>query len=184
VQAHYVNSGDLGFGRDMHCRRSAAGDGAFDYACYVTNFGQPPADNPDQQDANDVVDPTKHPDATVAMEFSRVENPPGPIELPDSDRAVKFYVYDTNNPNNPPVHNADLDNHGHRPVPQLCMACHGGISASTPADPATPAGPKAGAFAGRVDIISMGSNSYPSIYTCTISQPASRRRRSNRNSSR
>jgi hypothetical protein len=55
VQAHYANSGDLGFGRDMHCRRNVAGDGAFDYACYVTNFGQPPANNPDQQDANDGV---------------------------------------------------------------------------------------------------------------------------------
>jgi cytochrome c5 len=161
VQAHYANSGDLGFGRDMHCRRNVASDGAFDYACYVTNFGQPPANNPDQQDANDVLDPTKHPDATVAMEFSRVENPPGAAEFPDDDRAVKFYVYDTNNPDNPPVHNANLDNHGHRPVPQLCMACHGGTAASAPADPSNPAGPKKGAFASRIDIMSMQSNFLP-----------------------
>ena len=161
VQAHYANSGDLGFGRDMHCRRNAASDGAVDYACYVTNFGQPPANNADQQDANDVIDPTKHPDATVAMEFSRVENPPGPIEFPDNDRAVKFYIYDTNHPDNPPVHNADLDGHGHRPAPQLCMACHGGIAASAPADPANPGGAKKGAFASWVDITSMQSNFLP-----------------------
>ena len=38
----------------------------------VTNFGQPPAMLADQQDADDTADPTKA-NATVAMEFSRVE---------------------------------------------------------------------------------------------------------------
>ncbi len=164
VQAHYANSGDLGFGRDMHCRRNVASDGVFDYACFVTNFGQPPANKPDQQDANDVVDPNpnKHPDATVAMEFSRIENPLGVSpEFPDNDRGVKFYVYDTNNPNNPPVRNADLDGHGHRPVPQLCMVCHGGTAASVAADPTNPSGPKKGAFGSRFDITSMQANFLP-----------------------
>ena len=165
-KAQYANSGDLGFGRDMHCRRNLnPDDGKFDYACYVTNFGQPPANNPDQQDANDVLDPAKQPgDATVAMEFSRVENAAGdPIEFPDNDRAVKFYVYDTKNPNNPPLTKAelDLDHHGPRPVPQLCMVCHGGIASSVAADPSNPAGPKKGAFSARSDIISMGSNFLP-----------------------
>jgi cytochrome c5 len=162
--AQYANSGDLGFGRDMHCRRNASNNppGSFDYACYVTNYGQPPANNPDQQDANDVLDPNKQPDATVAMEFSRVENPLGdPIEFPDDDRAVKFYVYDTKNPDSEPLRKADLDGHGARPVPQLCMVCHGGIAASVPADVNNPAGPKKGAFANRNDIISMGSNFIP-----------------------
>lgn len=161
--AQYANSGDLGFGRDMHCRRNASGDGLNDFACYVTNFGQPPANNPDQQDANDTLDPAKQPgDATVAMEFSRVENPPGdPTEFPDASRAVKFFVYDTKNPDAPPLIKADLDGHGARPVPQLCMICHGGSSASTPADPANPTGPKRGAFTSRADIIGMGSNFLP-----------------------
>src|SRR5262249_45997423 len=100
-EAQYANSGDLGFGRDMHCRRNAsnAPPGSFDYACYVTNYGQPPANNPDQQDADDVLNPAKLPDATVAMEFSRVENATGVSpEFPDDTRAVKFYVYDTKNP--------------------------------------------------------------------------------------
>jgi cytochrome c5 len=74
---------------------------------------------------------------------------------------VKFYVYNTQAPDSTPVHNADLDNHGHRPVPQLCMACHGGTAASTPADPLNPTGPKAGAFASRADIMNMRANFLP-----------------------
>lgn len=137
--AQFANSGDLGFGRDMHCRRNVASDGTFDYACYVTNFGQPPLFLPDQQDANDTGDPTKA-DATVAMEFSRVENQNGdPIEFLDNQRAVKFYVYNPDQPDSiVRILKADLDGHGERPVPQLCMVCHGGISASVPADPLDP----------------------------------------------
>src|SRR5438270_189209 len=32
---HGAHSGDLGFGRDMHCRKKANGD----VVCYVTNYG-------------------------------------------------------------------------------------------------------------------------------------------------
>jgi hypothetical protein len=161
-QAQYANSGDLGFGRDMHCRRNAASDGQFDYACYVTNYGQPPANNPDQQDADDTVDPSKLPDATVAMEYSRVENPPNVSpEFPDNQRAVKFFVYVTQQPDGPPVRKADLDGHGARPVPQLCMVCHGGTASYTPADPANLAGAKVGAFASRNDILSMQASFLP-----------------------
>ncbi len=173
--AQYANSGDLGFGRDMHCRRNVADDGAFDYACYVTNYGQPPANNPDQADANDTLDVTKIPDATVAMEFSRVENPPGDATLfPDNARAVKFYVYNTNDPAGAPLRKADLDGHGNRPVPQLCMICHGGTSASVAADPSNPTGPKAGAFANRNDIMSMGANFLPfdlQLFTFPTAKP-------------
>lgn len=158
----FANSGDLGFGRDMHCRKNAASDGAFDYACYVTNFGQPPLFLPDQQDANDTADPTKA-DATVAMEFSRVENPPlDPSEFQDNQRAVKFYVYNTKQPDSTVrILEADLDGHGNRPVPQLCMVCHGGNLASVAADPLNPTGPKKGAFADRIDIIDMKANFLP-----------------------
>jgi hypothetical protein len=160
--AQYANSGDLGFGRDMHCRRNVASDGQFDYACYVTNFGQPPLFLPDQQDADDTADPNKA-DATVAMEFSRVENPlSDPNEFFNNDRAVKFYVYDTKKPDDTTrIVKADLDGHGARPVPQLCMVCHGGNLASVAADPQNPTGPKKGAFADRTDIVSMHSNFLP-----------------------
>jgi len=159
--AQYANSGDLGFGRDMHCRRNVADDGAFDVACYVTNFGQPPIFEVDQIDADHAL-AGLNPDATVAMEFSRVENDPGAgSEFPNNDRAVKFYVYVTNDPNGPTVKKADLDGFGERPVPQLCVVCHGGQVASSPADPADPTGPTVGAFTGRDDIISMRSNFLP-----------------------
>jgi mono/diheme cytochrome c family protein/cytochrome c5 len=159
--ATYANSGDLGFGREMHCRKNLAADGKFDVACYVTNYGQPPANNPDQQDADDA-HARLGANATVAMEYSRVENASGVSpEFPDNDRAVKFYVYDTNAPDGPTVKKADLDGFGERPVPQLCMVCHGGNLASVAADPADPSGPKKGAFASRTDIVSMGAKFLP-----------------------
>ena len=159
--AQYANSGDLGFGRDMHCRRNVASDGAFDIACYVTNFGQPPIFEVDQIDADHAL-AGLNPDATVAMEFSRVENAPAdPSEFPDNNRAVKFYVYVTNDPNGPTVKKADLDGFGERPVPQLCVICHGGQVSSEPADPLDPTGPKKGAFTSRNDIMSMQSNFLP-----------------------
>lgn len=159
--AQYANSGDLGFGRDMHCRRNVADDGAFDVACYVTNFGQPPIFEADQIDADHAL-AGLNPDATVAMEFSRVENAAGdPIEFPDNNRAVKFYVYNTNNPTGPTIKKADLDGFGERPVPQLCVICHGGQVASEPADPLDPTGPTKGAFTSRNDIMSMTANFLP-----------------------
>jgi hypothetical protein len=117
--AQYANSGDLGFGRDMHCRRNVATDGAFDLACYVTNFGQPPANLPDQTDADNTLNGTT-PDATVAMEYSRVENPQNVNpEFPDNERTVKFYVYNTNQPDADRLNKADLDGFGARPVPAI-----------------------------------------------------------------
>lgn len=158
--AQYSNSGDLGFGRDMHCRRNVGGDGAFDIACYVTNYGQPPTFDPDQADADRALAGTL-PDATVAMEFSRVENPLNDLnEFPNNDREVKFFVYGQD-PNAVPVKKADLDGFGDRPVPQLCVICHGGQVASVPADVNDPLGPKKGAFTSRNDIMAMSANFLP-----------------------
>jgi mono/diheme cytochrome c family protein len=116
IRAIYANSADLGFGRDMHCVRN--GD---DVAAYVTNYG----DNttPDLDDVNGAIAGT-NPIATVAMEYSRIESPPGsPVEFDDPQRVVKFYVY---NAAGDTVTSANLDDFGARPVPQLCMVCHGG----------------------------------------------------------
>jgi hypothetical protein len=116
INVAYANSGDLGFGRDMHCRRTNTGATGFDYACYVTNFGDIGTD--DALDANSARNDTPGvANATVAMEFSRLRDTD-----PLNDRHVKFYVYvgETR------VNNANLDGVGKRPVPQLCMVCHGG----------------------------------------------------------
>lgn len=119
VNVVFANSGDLGFGRDMHCRRTNTGGATgFDYACYVSNYGDIITD--DTLDAtnasinNGLI-------ATVAMEFSRIL----PTEAL-TERHVKFYVYGAGGTR---INNADLDtglNLRRRPVPQLCMVCHGG----------------------------------------------------------
>lgn len=130
VNAKYANSGDLGFGRDMYCKKQAASDGQTDYACYVSNYGD--VTTADQQDAIDAA-AGGTPIATVAMEYSRVESPNGTAnEFDDVTapiRTVKFYVY--NGAGNP-LRAANLDGKGARPVPQLCMVCHGGALPHAP----------------------------------------------------
>lgn len=129
--AFYANSGDLGFGRDMNCHKSGA-----DVACYVTNFGNRFTD--DVQDFKDAVD-DNGPIAAVGMEYSQVENPSGPgfQTTPGGGvlRIVKFYVFKKIVASTNPAHpnqgfgravSADLDGFGERPVPALCMVCHGG----------------------------------------------------------
>ncbi|HYN82289.1 MAG TPA: PKD domain-containing protein [Gemmatimonadaceae bacterium] len=126
--ATYVNAVDLAFGREMHCKRTPASDGlAEDIACYVTNYGQANGSNAD--DDADFINTANRTNAfaTVAMEYSRIENPSGDaneFDPNDHDRVVKFYVY--NQPAGALVTKADLDGRGARPVPQLCMVCHGG----------------------------------------------------------
>lgn len=123
----YANSADLGFGRDMHCVRNAASDGgADDVACYVSNYGDINTD--DTQDFADAVQ-NNGLVATVAMEYSRIENDNGAAtEFTDPDRVVKFFVYGANGGI---VTAADLDGRGARPIPQLCLVCHGGSTGGT-----------------------------------------------------
>jgi hypothetical protein len=128
AQAFYVNAGDLGFGRDMNCHRNGA-----DVACYVSNYGDRFTD--DVQDFKDAVDRKAAAFvATVGMEYSRVElpcpsGPPCPTGFQQVAggggdlRIVKFYVWDKTGTR---VEAANLDGFGQRPVPALCMVCHGG----------------------------------------------------------
>lgn len=170
VRAAYANGIDLGFGRDMHGKRTVASDGQFDVVYYVSNYGD--YDSDDEGDFEDAVaqDPTKLV-ATVAMEWSRIEDPPvtphnyydpdnldpdpndpnAPITFTNnSDRTIKFYVYDKNGN---PLFFANLDGRGQRPIPQLCMVCHGGVY---------PAGPNTGTpgFA-NADDVKLGSLMLP-----------------------
>lgn len=122
IRGVFANSGDLGFGRDMHCVKKTGSDGLPDIACYVTNYGD--INTPDDQDAIDAVNGA-NPVATVAMEYSRIESPLGnPTEFDDPDRVVKFYVY--NGAGTALLRSANLDGLGARPIPQLCMVCHNG----------------------------------------------------------
>lgn len=131
IVAQYANSGDLGFGRDMHCLKQQSGD----VACYVTNYGSgyvnsfPGAGTSDHDDAEaaaaraDVGNSKEV--ATVAMEYS-------PIENAGTNKVVKFFVYKKGLANYGRSISANLDGRGERPVPQLCMICHGGQIASQP----------------------------------------------------
>lgn len=123
----YANTGDLGFGRDMHCKKQTGSDGLDDVACYVTNYGK--IDTSDLDDANAAITGTtvgaSSLVATVAMEYSRIEHATGAeFDGTNADRVVKFYVYSGDGTTL--LHAADLDNKGARPIPQLCMVCHGG----------------------------------------------------------
>lgn len=121
VTLQYANSGDLGFGRDMHCRKLSNFGATGEYACYVTNYGNRFTN--DQQDYLDALGNVQ-PIATVGMEFSRVEDPNNANTLVGNP-IVKFYVFKEANANQRAV-SANLDGTGERPVPQLCMVCHGG----------------------------------------------------------
>ena len=144
ANARYANSADLGFGRDMHCTsRDIDADGTEEVACYVSNYGIRQDDDQDNANWASQQDPTRYV-ATVAMEFAPVENP-GTEASPTFNQGVgdivKFFVYgpdpdpaaDTDgdgiaadNDEGGLVSAADLDGFGARPIPQLCMVCHGG----------------------------------------------------------
>lgn len=127
IVVSYANSGDLGFGRDMHCRVNNG-----DYACYVSNYGTGYDNNatggggtPDVDDATAAATRTtvgnSNEIATVAMDYTTI---PG-----QANRIVKFYVYKKGFPGVGDYGrsiSANLDGRGERPVPQLCMVCHGG----------------------------------------------------------
>lgn len=113
----YANTGDLGFGREMHCIKNGA-----NVACYVTNYGKIDTDDNDDVAAA-VLGQAKI--ATVAMESAPIEGDPANVPV------VKFFVYAYNvagvpHPEGQRVNAANLDEKGLRPVPQLCMVCHGG----------------------------------------------------------
>jgi hypothetical protein len=124
----YANTADLGFGREMHCAKNGA-----NVACYVSNYDSlvytGPGQGTDVSKANKAVDGFNGiiaPDATVAMEYSPIEDfaaPGSPVTVSDPQPVVKFFVF---NGGGAPADAANLDGLGVRPVPQLCMVCHGG----------------------------------------------------------
>lgn len=124
TSAIYFNNGDLGLGRQMHCKHSGSAT-----ACYVTNFADRDAQGrpifggnaTQQQDAINQAASSTNPIATVAMVYD---------PLAPAGQVVKFIVYD---PSGQPQPFAALDNHAahsqpgsNQAVPTNCMACHGG----------------------------------------------------------
>ena len=110
TRAAYLNHNDLGFGRDMNCRQTGGGK----LACYVTNYGAP-NQNPANADDAQARNPATR-GATVAMEY----DPAAGAE------AVQFFVYGNSGATAGLLKFADLDGFGPKPVPHLCVVCHGG----------------------------------------------------------
>lgn len=108
TRASYLNHNDLGFGRDMHC----LGD-SNDYACYVTNYGLPDQ-NPANADDAETQNPATQ-GATVTMEHHSSAG----------NNAVSFYAYGGGVAGSTRISFADLDGLGPKPIPHLCMVCHG-----------------------------------------------------------
>jgi len=109
IVTYFYNAGDLGLGREMHCKTTGA-----NLACYVTNYGVafPPAAEP----VGALASALGHvgPIASVAMEYDTA--------VPVNER-VRFYVYPAGGTL---ALKAALDSEGPKNVPQLCIACHGG----------------------------------------------------------
>lgn len=112
VAATYYNAGDLGIGREMHCRATETPAGGL--ACYVRNYGTFGGDR-DQAITELVAGGT--PLATVAMVYAP------PIDAPN---AVQFVVF---GPDGARIDAAQLDTHGdNTSIPQNCLNCHGSTS--------------------------------------------------------
>jgi hypothetical protein len=108
VHAVYYNGGDLGFGRDMHCRKKGN-----DVACYVANHGLGPGSPPDAA-VNDAIN-GQNALPVVAMVYDSTKNN-GPND-------VQFFVYDQNGTR---LNKVALDSEGEKFSPQVCLPCHGG----------------------------------------------------------
>ena len=112
VQARYYNAGDLGFGREMHCRQQP---GVY-VACYVANHGfgagGPAAGAVDDAIAN------RRALGSVAMVYA----------VGAATNPVTFYIYDANGAR---LDGVALDSQGAKNAPTMCLACHGGSYDST-----------------------------------------------------
>lgn len=112
TRASYLNHNDLGFGRDMNCKKNGN-----DLACWVTNYGLPDQNPTNADDAAATPPNPLTRGATVTMEYKSAAA---------ADRQVTFYVYGGGDATAPRIKFADLDGMGPKSVPHLCFICHGG----------------------------------------------------------
>lgn len=111
TSAIYYNAGDLGFGREMHCREQP---GVF-VACYVANHGLGPAGPPAASVADAVNAANNLGQVAMVYTFGAATNP------------VKFYIY---GPDGTLTNGVPLDSQGEKNAPNMCLACHGGSYSS------------------------------------------------------
>ncbi|HEX2690823.1 MAG TPA: hypothetical protein VHN14_29615, partial [Kofleriaceae bacterium] len=114
----YYNSNELGLGRELGCAEfddkgesEVRGAPTRGIACYVTNYGTTFRDT---NNSLRMAEEGLHPKNTVCITY-RPSAEPG--------YQIQFYTYDGNGDRR---EWAQLDTLGPRPVPQVCMTCHGG----------------------------------------------------------
>src|SRR6185312_404409 len=118
ASAVYFNNADLKLGRDMHCRTATGGV----IACYVSNYLDnvtPPAGAAAALQAT----AKGHEGTSTNLLFATVAMVWDPGK--PADVSTQFFVYPAD-PNGPRVTEAQLDDEGPKPVPQICTPCHGG----------------------------------------------------------
>lgn len=129
--ATYYNDGDLGIGREMHCKSFTLLLGQVGRACYVTNYAPRDAQGNvifgDATNSLSLAVSRTSPIATVAMVYT----PAG------TTNNVRFMVYDANGNL---TDQAPLDSKKvNTSVPNNCLTCHAGSSTyDTTTDPAHP----------------------------------------------
>lgn len=102
----YYNLTELGLGRELGCAMNGN-----DVACYVTNYG---GQFNDMNIALDAAVLGQEPRNTVVISYKASRA---------SRYAVQFAAFGADGNR---INKAQLDNHGARPIPQICMSCHGG----------------------------------------------------------
>lgn len=129
VSAVYFNAGDLGTGREMHCKSKLQLGNPPIRACYVSNYGDGVRDfgGDPQAAVNRAIDGFESGAhhgafATVAMVY---------VPPITADNSVRFIVYDEDGKLK---YDAQLDSTGYsKAIPHNCISCHGGATY----DPAT-----------------------------------------------
>jgi hypothetical protein len=116
VTARYFNDGDLGLGREMHCKSFPSTFG-LGVACYVTNYSGVDGEAVFNRPVDEVIAQTNSGHggfATVAMIYT---------PLPTSSNSVQFVVY---NKDGVAQFEAPLDvAQDNVSIPQNCLSCHG-----------------------------------------------------------
>jgi hypothetical protein len=140
ASAVYFNAGDLGTGREMHCKSVLQVNGPPLRACYVSNYGSSPAkaDNfggdPQAAVARAIAGAESGTHAGAFATVAMVYAPP----ITD-DNSVRFMVYDANDQL---ATKAALDSTEHNTgIPQNCITCHGGANYSNATHRVRGAGP-------------------------------------------
>jgi hypothetical protein len=127
--AIYYNYGDLGLGRDMHCRAFPNGQGKTGVACYVTNYGHDNAGNiafgqdPDASINQAIANQKRI--ATVAMVYDpdNTLNPVRFIVFGGDDKRTQFAALD--NGGLQALAHPDVASTANIAVPDNCLTCHG-----------------------------------------------------------